>query len=192
MRTFLPLLILLCVVFLAACSSKNPKIDYSYDPQKDYSFVADAEDNGIFENPPANKARIYSFRYDTIFGTAIRYNLTLHSHAQATAGFKQGAFLGFSRPGGAFMVDIIPNNQPVYISGKTEAREFISFIPQANRIYCLVSSLQMGFLVGRPLFTLVEKSVCKAYISQYFNADSMQKWQEDKQKFLEKQQMLSD
>lgn len=173
-------------IFISACSSKNPNINFAYDPQKDYSFIATAEDSGVFENPPTNKARIYAFRESKFKGSAVGYNITLHSKAQADNGFKSGNFFGYSRSGGAFMVDIIPSGEEIYLSAKTEARVSFAFTPQPNRIYCVASGFGMGIIIGRPAFTFVEKSVCKDYISQYFKADSMQQWQQDKEKFEKK------
>ena len=166
--------------FFSGCAGSD--INFNHNPNKDYSFVAQDGDTGI-ENPPANKARIYAFRKSMFAGSAVRYNMLIHSQAQAQNGFNEGYFFGFSRPGGALQMDIVPSNEPIYISGKTEARVAFSFTPRAGKIYCVASGVSTGFFIGRPAFTLVEKQVCQKYITQYLSEESRQQWLEDKAKF---------
>lgn len=157
----------------------------SYDPNKDYSFM---DESSSISLPSKGKSRIYAFRVDTFVGSAIRHNVLLHTLAQANDGFKDGFFFGYSRPGNAFYVDITPIGEPIYISGKTEARSTFHFTPQADKIYCIEMRLGVGFFVARPDFILVDKERCEQFVPQYISEDSMQRWQVDKQKYLEKLQ----
>lgn len=168
------------VVMFTGCATH-----LKYDPNKDYGFVVPQKEMGL-ENPPPNKARIYGFRYETFVGFAVRHNVTIHTLAQANNGFREGYFFGFSRPGVAFYLDIIPNGEPLFISGRTEARKNISFTPQAGKIYCVEMSFKMGFVIGVPKFMFVEKERCGEFVSKYFNDDSMKEWLADKQKFENK------
>lgn len=170
-----------CAIFISGCGLNGAF--WNYDPRKEYGFTADSSDVGVFTNPPAHIARIYSLRENTFVGSAIRYNITLHTPDQAQAGFREGMFFGFSRPGGAFVLDIIPGSAPIYLSAITEARVSFSFIPKAGQIYCVASGIDMGVFIGRPRFTLLEKSLCKQYLAEYFTKESMQQWQADKARF---------
>ncbi|WP_407381510.1 hypothetical protein [Helicobacter sp.] len=174
----------LCVICAAMFSGCGLNGAFrNYDPRKEYGFTADSSDVGVFTNPPAHIARIYSLRENTFVGSAIRYNITLHTPAQAQAGFREGMFFGFSRPGGAFVLDIIPGSAPIYLSAITEARVSFSFMPKAGQIYCVASGVDMGVFIGRPCFTLLEKSLCKKYLAEYFTKESMEQWQADKARF---------
>lgn len=175
----------ICVAMLSGCVPKSALDDAfsGYEPSREYGFVADSSDVGVFTNPPAHITRIYSLRENTFVGSAIRYNITLHTPAQAQAGFREGMFFGFSRPGGAFVLDIIPGSAPIYLNAITEAKVSFGFTPKAGQIYCVASGIDMGVFIGRPRFTLLEKSLCKQYLAEYFTKESMQQWQVDKARF---------
>lgn len=183
MKIFLYSVMCIVACLISGCTGS---IDFSsYNPQKDYGFTAQTDDVGI-SNPPTNKARIYAFREKRFVGAGVRYNMTIHTLTQAKGGYEQGYFFGYSRPGLAMQMDIVPNGEAIFISGKTEARVSFSFTPQAGKIYCIASGYGAGFFIARPAFTLVDKQVCQKYISQYLNPDSMQQWLKDKARFEEK------
>lgn len=170
-----------CAIFISGCGLNGAF--WNYDPRKEYGFTADSSDVGVFTNPPAHITRIYSLRENTFVGSAIRYNITLHTPDQAQAGFREGMFFGFSRPGGAFVLDIIPGSAPIFLSARTAERVDFSFTPLPGHIYCVASGLSDGLLIASPVFTLLEKSLCKKYLAEYFTQESMQQWQADKARF---------
>lgn len=161
-------------LMLVACADK-------YDPNKEYGFIMQDGEQGL-QNPPPNKTRLYGFR-DGIYGFLVRYNATLHTLQQANDDFKDGFFFGRSKPNSAFFIDIVPSGEPIFISGKTEARTNFSWIPKPDRIYCVNMGLRMGFLIGRPYFTLIDKEKCLKIVPKLLEKDFMQEWLKDKQDY---------
>lgn len=176
------LISIIAILILSGCTA-GMSVDFSsYDENKDYGFKVSSD--SVLSSPPAGKARIYGFREDKLTGSLVRYNITMHSIKQANDGFKEGYFFGYSSPGVAFMIDIVPSGKPIIISGRTEARVSFQFTPQPDKIYCVASDVGMGFIVARPIFTLVEKEVCEYFIGEYLNDESMKQWEQDKKDFL--------
>lgn len=172
------LIISLCVIVLFANVAQTKQ---KYDPNKDYGFVLNEKINGI-QNPPPNKARIYGFMPNKTLYYTTRYNATIHTLEQANNDFSEGYFFGFTRPGEAFYMDIVPSGEPVFISAKMGARKHIYFTPQAGKIYCVKMELSGG-LGTSAKFTLIEKQECTTYVSQHIRSDFMRQWLEDKQRF---------
>ena len=181
MKVLNSLLALVAGLLFIACAEKAEK----YDPNKEYGFVmtgAEGEKAQVVKNPSQNKARLYGLR-DGIFGFLVRHNVTLHTLQQANDDFKDGFFFGRSKPNTAFFVDIVPSDEPIFVSGRTEARVSFAFTPKPDKIYCVVMGLQMGFFVGRPSFTLIDKEKCLKVLPNLLKGDYMKEWQKDKEAY---------
>ncbi|WP_394951467.1 hypothetical protein [uncultured Helicobacter sp.] len=132
---------------------------HNYDPNKDYSFNANPSE--IVQNPKQGESRIYVYR-PSMTGVLVSYDITLHTTDDVKDNFRSGYFVGKSRSSSAFYVDIVPNGESIVLSAKTEARKTFDFMPQPNRIYCVLSGLSMGFLwVDHISLWWIKKNVSK-------------------------------
>lgn len=176
MRFFILMMCILGFMFFGCAG-------HTYDPNKDYSFNANPGE--IVQNPKPNESRIYIYR-PSMTGVLVSYDITLHTVDDIENNFQSGYFVGKSRSGSAFYVDIVPNGESIVLSAKTEARKTFDFVPQPNKIYCVLSGLSMGFFVGRPYFSLVDKKECIKNLQKLLTRESLQQWQKDRENFYKK------
>ncbi len=100
---------------------------------------------------PANKARIYFYRPDTMFGAAITSDITLN-----------GRVVGRSERGSFFYVDETPGK--CLVSTSTEVEKQLTFTAAAGETRYVRTSVSFGVLVGRINAELVNTETGKSEI----------------------------
>lgn len=167
-------------IFMLGCSI--PK----YDPHKEYGFHIDNADSKL-QNPPENKARIYTYRIGTPFGFITNYYISIFNTDDFDAkkpNWANAQFLAKSHISSAYFTDIDPGHITLY--AKTESRHTFSFEAKANTIYCVESSIRIGFFIYNPNFSLVPQERCIKYVSKYLKDNSQERWEKDFERFKKK------
>lgn len=120
------LLFLVPILFLAACAAKGIP----------FKRITDI---------PADKGIVYVYRPNSIFGAAVHYDVH--------AGINEEVICDLIR-GGYCLYYAIPGD--VEFWGKTESKSTITVDVKSGQEHFVKGGLSIGFLVGRPNFTLVD------------------------------------
>lgn len=190
---FFTVIIILSIVL--GCAKKPIYSDFD-----NYGFNVD--NDSVYKNPPADKARIYAFRAKGFVGGAIKYYISVHYNGLKCAEKNQFdrnleveyinkcddvygdsdrfAFLNMSESSFAAYSDIAAGGR-VTIFGRLESDKTIEFNPAPGKIYCLESNVPFSGKV--PQFSIVPKSRCDEIAPLYLNEANQKKFETYKAKF---------
>jgi hypothetical protein len=102
-----------------------------------------AEMKAELDRVPADKARIYFYRTNSVVGMVVQPNISLN-----------GSVVGESKPGGFFYVDVEPGVHEAL--ARTEAISTVSITVRGGETRYVRSSIGLGLFVGRVELTLVD------------------------------------
>lgn len=137
MRCLKPLFVAAVLALLSACAATGPG----------YNDVV-----AKIPPVPADKARIYFYRSNTVFGAAVTSDIKLNDRV-----------VGKSERGGFFFVDQAPGN--CLVSTSTEVEKQLTFTAAAGETKYVRTSVSFGVLVGRVNSELVNAEAAKAEIA---------------------------
>lgn len=137
MRCLKPLFIAAVLALLSACAATGPG----------YNEVV-----AKIPPVPADKARIYFYRSNTIVGAALTSDIRLNDRV-----------VGKSERGSFFFVDQAPGN--CLVSTSTEVEKQLTFTVAAGETKYVRTSVSFGVLVGRINSELVNADEAKAEIT---------------------------
>lgn len=120
------LLLLIPTLFLAACAASGTP----------FKRITDI---------PTDKGVVYVYRPNSIMGAAVHYDVHVGINNEVICDLIRGGYcLYYSTPG------------EVELWGKTESKSSITVDVKSRQEHFVKGGLSMGFLVGRPNFTLVD------------------------------------
>ncbi len=144
--------------------------------QKESEFAFNVGENGILQDPPPNKARIYAVRGKDFVGERVNYELFYQYEPRVEPNIKgqnelviernayESNVLGILRNASAIYADF-EADKPLLLLATLETNSYIVLTPRAGRIYCVQSSVILGLNKARPNLKLVNKAQCEKIYS---------------------------
>ena len=157
------------LAFAAELLTPNHSI---YTQKESEKFAFDADESGLFQNPPPNKARIYAVRGKDFVGERVNYELFYQYEPRVEPNIKgqnelviepsayESNVLGILRNASAIYSDF-EADKPLLLLATLETNSYIVLTPRAGRIYCVQSSVILGLNKARPNLKLINKAQCE-------------------------------
>ena len=144
---------------------------YTSEQSDEFAFES-SDKNGILQNPPPNKARIYGVRSKDYLGEKAVYKVFYQYEPKIEPNIKgqnepiielnayENDVFGTFANASKFYKDF-DAGKPLLLFTQTETQAYIIFTPRPKRIYCVQSAVILGLHKARANLKLIDKASCE-------------------------------